>query len=76
MSLVQIWCCKYRDKFLNHIDRVSTCLAIGQASCDEGIVTRLVLRANGLVKYHEEYQVSPFARQMHVGRKCIICYNA
>ena len=47
---VQIRCCKYCDKQITPIDRVSMCLAIGQVSCDKGIVPNLVLLANGLIR--------------------------
>ena len=51
---VKVRVCKYRDKFITTTDRVSTCLAIGQVSWDEGIVPRLVLRANEFGKCHAE----------------------
>ena len=68
MSLVQRRCCKYCDKQITPIDRVSTCLTVGQVSCDEGIVPRLVLLANGLIQIKLDYTLSPFAKQMQVGR--------
>ena len=48
-------------------DRVSTCWAFGHVSCDEGIVPRLVLDANGLLRNKLDYTFSPFAKQMQVG---------
>jgi hypothetical protein len=59
--------CKYCDKQITPTDRVSMCLAIGQLSCDEGIVPRLVLLANGLIMIKLDYTFSPFAKQMQVG---------
>ena len=44
MFMIPVSChggvCKYRDKFIYYIDRVSTCNAIDTVSCDCGVITQ------------------------------------